>query len=470
MAAGEFIRETSVRRQITGPPGPRRLLLALAVLALPAAAAADWPRFGGPDANFVSPEVGLARTWPAGGPATVWKVPLAKGWAGAVVRDGEVYLLDRDEGPQRDVLRCLDLQTGRAKWDYAFDSRGKLFSHPGSRGLPTVDATCVYLVGTFGQVLCVDRRTHRPIWRRHLVDDFPGTGPDSLYGPGRFGPEKHAPASPAWGQSQVPTLYRDTVILAPLTDTVGVAAFDRKTGRTRWKSPYAGRNWFAQAAPCLTNLGGVDQVVVLANSHPPGNSPARVSSVDARTGKLLWSLVTWRNYKIPVPMPVRVAPGRLFLTGGYGIGCFGLDVRRDGERWTASYAFRSNDVASHLHTPVFYRGHVFSPSYNVHFVPNSNGLVCLDPAGRVRWKTGRDLILHDGSLLAADGMLLAMNARTGELHLIEANPAAFRPLAKAKVLDAPAKTAWAPMALSRGLLLVRDTTTLKCLDLRAKGR
>jgi hypothetical protein len=109
------------------------------------------------------------------------------------------------------------------------------------------------------------------------------------------------------------------------------------------------------------------------------------------------------------------------------------------------------------------------PSYNVHFVPNRNGLVCLDPAGRVRWKTGRGLILHDGSLIAADGMLLAMNARTGELHLIEADPAAFRPLARAKVLDAPAKTAWAPMALSRGRLLVRDSTTLKCLDLRAKG-
>src|SRR5690348_12371430 len=34
--------------------------------------AADWPRLGGPDASWISPETELARKWPAQGPPVLW--------------------------------------------------------------------------------------------------------------------------------------------------------------------------------------------------------------------------------------------------------------------------------------------------------------------------------------------------------------------------------------------------------------
>jgi outer membrane protein assembly factor BamB len=211
----------------------------------------------------------------------------------------------------------------------------------------------------------------------------------------------------------------------------------------------------------------VDQAVLVANAHPPGTPTAIISGVEAETGKLLWQIITWRTYKIPIPMPVHVGAGRLFITGGYGIGCFSLQIRNDGEAWRADYGFRHNDVASHMHTPIFYRGHIYSPSLNTYFVPNRNGLVCMDVDGKVLWKTGPKLVFNDGGLICADGKLFAMDGATGELYLVEASPAGYRELAKAKVLEAKGKMAWAPMALSDGKLIVRDLNEMKCLDVRA---
>jgi hypothetical protein len=38
--------------------------------------AADWPCYMGPDRNGSSPEKGLARAWPAGGPRVLWTAPV----------------------------------------------------------------------------------------------------------------------------------------------------------------------------------------------------------------------------------------------------------------------------------------------------------------------------------------------------------------------------------------------------------
>ena len=67
-------------------------------------------------------------------------------------------------------------------------------------------------------------------------------------------------------------------------------------------------------------------------------------------------------------------------------------------------------------------------------------------------------------MLLADGSIFQLDGDTGELYLIEADPAAYRQLAKAKVLAANGKMAWAPMALSDGKLIVRDLHQMKCLD------
>ena len=87
--------------------------------------ASDWPQYLGPGRNAVSTETGIKRTWPEGGPEVLWTVPLGEGYGGAAVSEGKVYVLDRD-GDEGDILRSLDLMTGKEEWRFAYDSPGKL--------------------------------------------------------------------------------------------------------------------------------------------------------------------------------------------------------------------------------------------------------------------------------------------------------------------------------------------------------
>ena len=73
---------------------------------------ADWPQYLGPNRNATSDEKGLLRSWPAEGPKVLWRIDLGPGYGGAAVSDSKVYLLDRIRS-KKDVLRCLDLDTGR---------------------------------------------------------------------------------------------------------------------------------------------------------------------------------------------------------------------------------------------------------------------------------------------------------------------------------------------------------------------
>jgi hypothetical protein len=77
--------------------------------------AQDWPQFLGPDRNSKSPETGILRTWPEEGPEVLWTVDLGIGYGGPVVKNGKVYLLDREK-ETADIMRCFDLNTGEELW------------------------------------------------------------------------------------------------------------------------------------------------------------------------------------------------------------------------------------------------------------------------------------------------------------------------------------------------------------------
>jgi hypothetical protein len=64
-----------------------------------------------------------------------------------------------------------------------------------------------------------------------------------------------------------------------------------------------------------------------------------------------------------------------------------------------------------------------------------------------------------------DGKLIILDGKTGILYLVKADPAEYKQLACAKMVEEN-DMAWAPLALSEGKLLVRDWNTLKCVDLK----
>jgi outer membrane protein assembly factor BamB len=399
-----------------------------ALVAGSAALADDWPQFMGPRGDGISAEKNLLQAWPAGGPKVLWRIPLGPGYGGAAVRGGEVFVLDRvDE--QKDVLRCLDLETGRELWSFAYDAPGRI-SHDGSRSTPAVTETHVYAVGPFGQFHCLDRRTRQVVWKKNLLTDY--------------GARK-----PRWAVAQSPVLYQDTVVVAPQSDTVGLAAFDQVTGAERWHSGPIGA--MAYVTPKLVTVGEVDQFVAL--------STGGVAGVSARDGEVLWR---YAHYcKIPIPNVTDLGEGRLLVTGGYKAGSAMIQLARGGGAWQVEEVARIEEIGGHCHPGLVYRNHVYLLC-NIN--ERRDGFVCFDADGKLLWQTKRDPDLDKGgSILTGDGLIYIMDGAKGELHIVKPSPAGFESLDKAKLLEG--REIWGPLALANGRLLIRDQSQMKCVSL-----
>ena len=79
--------------------------------------AQDWPQYLGPTRNSISPEKGILRSWPDSGPEVLWTTNLGIGYGGPVIKEGKIYLLDRDD-QVGDIMRCFDLANGKELWKY----------------------------------------------------------------------------------------------------------------------------------------------------------------------------------------------------------------------------------------------------------------------------------------------------------------------------------------------------------------
>jgi len=171
--------------------------------------AQDWPQFLGPERNSTSPQENIIRSWPENGPEVLWNVDVGIGYGGPVVKDGKVYLLDRDD-EVGDKLRCFDLSNGEELWLFEYEAPGSVM-FPGSRSVPTIDGNHIYSCGPYGDLYCIDLTTHKPVWKKNVWTDFGGKpGDDSEID----WANREAGNFPVWAISQCPLVYDDLLILA----------------------------------------------------------------------------------------------------------------------------------------------------------------------------------------------------------------------------------------------------------------
>src|SRR5271166_184484 len=94
----------------------RRLPLALTLILVFTANAADWPQWRGPNRDGISSETGLLPAWPSGGPHTVWKANgLGEGYSSLAIVNGRIYTQGQ-RGNQEFVL-AFDVKTGKKLWE-----------------------------------------------------------------------------------------------------------------------------------------------------------------------------------------------------------------------------------------------------------------------------------------------------------------------------------------------------------------
>jgi outer membrane protein assembly factor BamB len=421
-------------------PTIRRIFVGLTLAAALSgvSVAGEWPQFQGATRDGRSTEKIAQRSWSDDGPKELWSVSVGVGFGGAAIRDGEVFLLDRRDDTE-DVLRCLDFANGEQKWEVAFDAPGRL-SYNGSRQVPTVGPARIYAAGPLGHVYCVDRKTKKKVWTANLAKDF-------------------GSRTPGFGFSQSPVLYGDTVLLAPLTGSVGVVAFGVADGKVRWKSKGVGGGGHSTLG--MSRIGGVDQALMMTGSG--------LSGISAKDGALLWTHA-FRN-RNPIPFPTDCGDGRFFLTCGYNGGSALIQVTKQGDSFTTNELFKMR-LGSQIPPAFYHDGHLYA-----NFNENGNlrgrarpGLTCIDMKGQVKWQTKMAPDIERGGLIMVGGLLVTLGGNDGVLRLVEPSSEGYKELAAAPIFEGLRRRGnniWAPMAFSDGKLVLRNQTVLKCLDLNA---
>ena len=430
---------------------------------------ADWPQYLGPDRNAISPEKGILRSWPENGPKVLWTVTVGRGFGGPVVKDGKVYLLDRDD-KVGDNLRCFELSNGKELWNFAYDAPGSVM-FPGSRSVPIVNGNHVYSCGHNGDLYCIDINTHKPVWNKNVWTDFggkPGGGSGwGSRGPGSF---------PIWAITQCPLVYGDLLIVASQAPEAGVVAYDKITGDVKWKTPNLGNESYA--SPSVVKIDGKDNVVmVISSTNPIGNrglpqTLGNVVGIEPLTGKILWEHDKWHCH-ISVPSAVDAGENKVLIAGGYELGATMIKVEKkaDGSYGTTEL-YKTVEFGAHTQPPILHNGYFYA-QYGTN--SRRDGMVCMSMDGKIMWKTKRDPDFNKGSMILIDGLILATDG-TKSLYLIEPDPSEFKPLASAELLGeggtesegiarrvGGATQNWAPIALTDGKLLIRDHSQMKCV-------
>ncbi|KPK87288.1 MAG: hypothetical protein AMS27_03055 [Bacteroides sp. SM23_62_1] len=422
--------------------------------------AQDWPQYLGPDRNSTSPQKGILRSWPENKPEVLWTVDLGIGFGGPVVKDGKVYLLDRDD-EIGDNMRCFDLSSGKELWNFAYEAPGSV-QYPGSRSVPTIDGNHVYSCGHNGNLYCIDINTQKPVWNVNVWKDFGGM---PLTGSGRvpWGPRPHG-RFPVWAISQCPLVYGDLLIIASQAPEAGVVAYNKLTGDVKWKTDSLG--YVGYVSPAIVKINGNDHVVMVTPSTNPyrKSSPdefnlGKVVGIEPLTGKILWEYDKWHCH-ISVPSAVDAGENKVLIAGGYELGAVMLKIEKNvNGSYGVAELFKTEEFGDQTKPPILHNGYFYA-QYGTN--NRRDGLVCMSMDGQIMWKTKRSPDFNKGSMILADRLILATDG-TKSLYLIEPDPVAFKPVASAELLNTGLN--WAPIALANGKLLIRDQSQLLCIKI-----
>ena len=348
---------------------------------------ADWPGWQGPNRDGKSPDTGLLKQWPAGGPKLLWKISnIGKGYSSVAVVDGTIYTSGVVDGAL--AIFALDLD-GKTRWQVA---HGSAFtkSYPGSRATPMIDEGNLYLMSGTGLLRSYSAKTGKPNWSREM----------SEFG-GRV---------PGWGYAESVLILKNLAIVTPGGANC-IVALDKASGRPAWSSQ--GFKAGAQYGSCIAFSAG-GSTLVAAGTHEG------LVCVDAQNGRLQWSNPFSAHNTANCPTPA-YADGHVFWATGYGKGGICMKLAGGRGKVSASPAWTTGKMNCHHGGYVIHEGHVYGN--------NGNGWACLElKTGRVKWE---ERAVGKGSVCWADDMLYLFGERKGRRrpgHLLPGRPRSTRHL------------------------------------------
>lgn len=339
--------------------------VALLLLLVSAATAADWGGFRNATGSSVADESTLPVKW-GKDEGIRYKVALpGRGLSNPVIAAGRVYLTACSGYREKRLhVICLDEATGKKVWERQFTATGNTGCHPVSNmaaPTPVTDGKAVYALFATGDLAALDRDGEL-LWYRSIVGDYPAV-------------------SNQVGMASSPLLAGDTVCL-PM-ESVGdsfLAGLDKKTGKNLWKiQREKSINW---TTPIVLDSGAV----LFQNGD-------EATAIEPNTGKVRWKLKGgWST----IPSPTS-GDGLVFLTGGKLLKA----VRPKQGSEAPEELWEGGAVVGGYASPVYHKGHVYGLT--------AVAAVCLSAKdGTEVWRQRIDGPF-DSSPVIANGKLYAVN-------------------------------------------------------------
>ena len=276
-----------------------------------------------------------------------------------------------------------------------------------------------------------------------------------------------------FGFAPSPVLVDGMLLISPTADEDPiVVALDPKTGKTIWESDATIVNQHTHHTPVIRTIAGRRGIACRDNTH--------LYFIDIKTGKTIWEVQAFEIKSGPhVTIPPVTVIGKkdqyVFATNGYEDGSVLYEVT-PGE---GDGAFDVREVyripeGSQVHPAIYFDQHFYvniNENANLRGRNKTGGLACFDANnGELQWKTQNEPNLNRGAVTLADGKLYVFDGDTGELMLVDPNPAKFELISKFEALAPQGRSnnAWSPIVISDGRLIIRDHRQIVCYDLREK--
>lgn len=404
------------------------LALVLAASVTPAVSAADWPVFHGPDGSNKSPDTGLLKEWPEGGPKLIWQAEgLGEGFSSVTVANGMVYTAGNKD--EKTIVTALDM-AGKPVWQAA-NGGAWTKDHPGTRSTPTIDGDRLYHESPIGNLICLNAKTGEEVWSLNILKEFEGE-------------------NIIWALAESPIIDGDRLICCPFGKKASVVALDKMTGKVVWAAEGTGDK-AGYGTPVLVEYGGLRMVLTM-------NQKA-VVGVDAESGTLLFRFPHETKYDVNALIPL-FHEGQVFVSSGYGAGSQLIKLSVNGKNVSAEQVWENKKFDNHHGGVILVDGYIYGTNFRGQWM-------CLDwKSGEVKWT---DKGIGKGSLTYADGLLYGFNERENDrtVGLIKPSPDGYELISQFQIPEGGKGNSWAHPVVIGGRLYVRHGDFLFVFDVKA---
>ncbi len=379
----------------------------------------DWPGFRGERRDGIVRKLEYSDAWLR--PEELWRIPMGDGWS-SFAAAGQFVWTQEQQGDE-EVVTAYNARTGAQVWRHADAARfEEAMGGPGPRATPTYYRGKLYTLGSTGILNCFEAGTGKRVWSINILDD-------------------NSASNIQWAMAGSPLVYEQFVVVSPGgKEGKSLVAYDRETGEKRWSG---GDSIASYASPQIFTIRGQEQIL---SFNGVGIAAHRVDD-----GSVLWTFPWSSSPKINVAQPLVFKEEAVLLSVGYTKGAILLDVKRNGNEWSAEERWRSIRLKSKFNNFVLKDEFVYGFDEGI--------LVCLDVAGsHRRWKGGR---YGFGQMLLV-GDVLVIQAENGEVVFVKATPDDHVELGRFQAIEG--KT-WNHPAIARGRLFVRNGQEAACYKL-----